>query len=221
VPSARAWKVKLSCDGRSACALPRGWLGARDAMTCRGCAEGDVRENVPLVARCRARLGSCVPLVAGLGCVGCVRRTAGDNHPVGVRSRRDLVRGSVPELPLRQCLSHARNVAGRSCQVTGAVLRAAAAASGCADRPARARSPAPRAPPFEACSDSGGPGRCAARAEDAFALPGSETSEEPSLVTIVHSEGTDSPGDIPDGRALGQAGRRGEVRRARASPAGA
>src|SRR5438034_6941279 len=38
-PSASAWKVKLSCDGRSACGFAHaGGLAPENAMTCRGCA---------------------------------------------------------------------------------------------------------------------------------------------------------------------------------------
>src|SRR5205809_1076242 len=38
-PSACAWKVKVSCDGRSACGFAHaGGLAPENAMTCRGCA---------------------------------------------------------------------------------------------------------------------------------------------------------------------------------------
>src|SRR6266496_4500168 len=67
-------------------------------------------------------------------------------------------------------------------QVTRPSRRAAAPAaapSSCADRPARAARPPRGAPPPRSCPDSGGPGRCAARAEDGVRpLGGWETSEE-------------------------------------------
>src|SRR2546428_10045922 len=38
-PSARAWNVKLSCDGRSACGFAHaGGFAPENAMTCKGCA---------------------------------------------------------------------------------------------------------------------------------------------------------------------------------------
>src|SRR2546422_7686949 len=38
-PSASAWKVKMSCDGRSACGFAHaGGLAPENAITCRGCA---------------------------------------------------------------------------------------------------------------------------------------------------------------------------------------
>ena len=86
--------------------------------------------------------------------------------------------------------------------------RAAAARSRGADRLARAARPPRGAPRSGACSDSGGPGRCAARAEDGVRPPGGrETSAERREQPSCTSEGTDSRADIRDGAGLGQAGR--------------
>src|SRR2546426_688445 len=63
-PSASAWKVKLSCDGRSACGFAHaGGLAPENAMTCRGCA------RVTSERTCR----SCQVLVPELGSLVCLR----------------------------------------------------------------------------------------------------------------------------------------------------
>src|SRR2546422_219503 len=114
-PSACAWKVKLSCDGRVAYGFPRGRLGARERDDLQGLRECDVREDLPLVPCARARARVLGVPMAGLR-VGRVpaRRTAGDNHPVGGAAyRRDLVRRSVPHSHHVNVSRHPRKVAAR------------------------------------------------------------------------------------------------------------
>src|SRR5207249_6570948 len=75
-PSACAWKVKVSCDGRSACGFAHaGGLAPENAMTCRGCA------RVTSERTCC----SCQVLVPELG----YKRS--EEHTSELQSRFDLV----------------------------------------------------------------------------------------------------------------------------------
>src|SRR3989449_2138432 len=72
-PSACAWKVKVSCDGRSACGFAHaGGLAPENAMTCRGCARVTSERTCCSCQVLVPELGSLVCRWPVFGCVVCV-----------------------------------------------------------------------------------------------------------------------------------------------------
>src|SRR3989441_5245420 len=73
-PSARAWNVKLSCDGRSACGFAHaGGFAPENAMTCKGCARVTSERTCRSYQVLVPELGSSVCRWPVLGYVVCLR----------------------------------------------------------------------------------------------------------------------------------------------------
>jgi hypothetical protein len=108
---------------------------------------------------------------------------------------------------------HPRKVAARPAR---SLSRHVLAPRRAADRPGGAARPPRGAPPPGSCSDSGGPGPCAAKAGDGVRpLGGRETSEERRQQPSCTSERTDSRGIYPTGAC---SARRVRCRGAEAGP---
>src|SRR2546428_291304 len=100
-PSACAWKVKVSCDGRSAWGFAHaGGLAPENAMTCRGCARVTSERTCCSCQVLVPGLGSLVCRWPVFGCVVCAPAepeatitpsARSEEHTSELQSRSDLV----------------------------------------------------------------------------------------------------------------------------------